>query len=355
MITIGSLFSGIGGFELGLERAITNSRTIWQCEQNSFCRSILAKHWPGVKIYEDITTMDAAEVETPDILCGGFPCQDISTAGKGEGIHGKKSGLWWHMHALISRIRPKIIVLENVPAITFRGGREVLGSLADIGYDAEWTIISAQQFGAPHLRKRWFCIAYPNSKGKSSISINEKALERITSYPNSSRARTNTNRQKQDRPEKGNKSEILYDKGKTYTKDSFEAHKLGYASAHSYSSRPLQAWDREISQTDRERGKIQQRRLQESPNAHRPSGKGAGKPSRVSKKIEESNLPFYIRGGQRNYWKESPVESPLCSVDDGIPNRLARLKALGNAIVPQCSEYIGHCIVQSGLLEEIRR
>ncbi len=283
MITIGSLFSGIGGFELGLERAIPNSKVIWQCEQDRFCRSILQKHWHGVKIYEDITKMDTQEVQRPDILCGGFPCQDISTAGKGAGIHGKKSGLWWHMAALIGRIRPDIIVLENVPAITFRGGREVLGSLAQIGYDAEWTVISAKQFGAPHLRRRWFLVAYSNS------------------------------------------------------------------------NRSLQAREQRTCETDREGAKIQQRRPQESTNSHSPSSKGAGKSSRVQEKNKESYLPFYIRGGETNYWQESPTQSPLCSLDDGIPDRLARLKALGNAIVPQCSEYIGHCIVQSGLLEELTR
>ena len=330
MITIGSLFSGIGGFELGLERAIPNSRTIWQCEQDSYCRSILAKHWPGIKIYENITKMDTAEVQRPDILCGGFPCQDISTAGKGEGIHGKKSGLWWHMHALISRIRPDIIVLENVPAISFRGGREVLGSLAQVGYDAEWTTISARQFGAPHLRRRWFCVAYSSSFRR----MEHKRLKKEIQQSREQRVQ----REKSSQPSMPE-----------------SAHSSSPYAAHSHSNRPLQTREQRTSETDREGAKIQQRRPQESTNAHSPSGKGAGKSRRVSKKNKESYLPFYIRGGERNYWQKGETPSPLCSMDDGIPHRLARLKALGNAIVPQCSEYIGHCIVQSGLLEELRR
>jgi len=263
MIKIGSVFSGIGGFELGLERAIPNSQTIWQCEQDKYCRSILQKHWPDAKMYDDITKMDTAEVERPHILCGGFPCQDISVAGKGAGIHGKKSGLWWHMHALISRFRPSIIVLENVPAISFRGAREVLGSLAQIRYDAEWTTISARQFGAPHLRKRWFCVAYPHSKRKPDSPKYETSMGRLSSYSISLRAQIQT-------------------EGKQPTKQMLRG-----------------------------------------------------------------------TGEKWNFWKKRPSESPLCAVDDGISQRVARLKALGNAIVPQCSEYIGHCIVRSGLLETI--
>jgi DNA (cytosine-5)-methyltransferase 1 len=257
MITIGSLFSGIGGFELGLERAIPNSKTIWQCEQDKYCRSILQKHWPEAKMYTDIRDMNTDEIERPDIICGGFPCQDISVAGKGVGIHGKKSGLWWQMLRIISDLRPRISVLENVPAITFRGGREVLGSLASIGYDAEWTVISAKQFGAPHLRRRWFLVAYPNSISQPSCAINAKALERNAAYP-----------------------------------------------------------------------------------------------SRIQEKGANTNMSLHTRTRPKNYWQKSKAQSPLCSLDDGIPRRLARLKALGNAIVPQCSEYIGQCIVKSGLLEE---
>jgi DNA (cytosine-5)-methyltransferase 1 len=298
MITIGSLFSGIGGFELGLERAIPNSRTIWQCEQDSFCRSILAKHWPGIKIYEDITKMDTAEVQSPDILCGGFPCQDISTAGKGAGIHGKKSGLWWHMAALISRIRPPIIVLENVPAVTFRGGREVLGSLAELGYDAEWTIISARQFGAPHLRKRWFCVAYSSSYRRMEHKRLEKEIQQ--------------SRERRVQREESSKSSM-----------SESTHSSSPYAAHSHSTRCKK-------------------------QSMYP--KCMGKKSRFECRSGKAG-----RTDQRHYWKRFTSPSPLCGVDDGISKRVDRIRALGNAIVPQCSEYIGHCIVQSGLLEELRR
>lgn len=159
---LGSLFSGIGGFELGLERAIPGLETVWQVEQNKFCQKVLKKHWKNSKIYDDVKTVGKHNLEPVDILCAGFPCQGFSVSGKGKGLDDERSGLYWELWRVISELRPRIVVMENVPAITFRGLSDVLGSLASIGYDAEWCIISAAQFGAPHKRERWFCVAYPN-------------------------------------------------------------------------------------------------------------------------------------------------------------------------------------------------
>ena len=160
-ITIGSLFAGIGGFELGLERAIPGAQTIWQVEQNEYCQSILKKHWPHAQLFGDVCEVGAHNLPPVDILCGGFPCQDISTIGKGEGLNGKKSGLWFQMFRIICELRPRIVIMENVSAILVRGLPRILGDLAGIGYDCEWQIISASQFGALHQRKRWFAVAYP--------------------------------------------------------------------------------------------------------------------------------------------------------------------------------------------------
>ena len=249
VIRVGSLFAGIGGFELGIERAIPNAKTIWQVEQDPFCQSILKKHWPDATIYNDVCTVGAHNLQPIDILLGGFPCQDISTAGTQRGIeHGTRSGLWWEMHRIIMELRPRIVIMENVSNILRLGGTTVVGSLAQIGYNCEWSVISARQFGAPHLRKRWFGIAYPNG----------------------------TRFQKQ------------------------------------YECKLLE-----------------------------PSGGSRGRDS--------ENGGIHIR----NYWEEQTNPPGFCNVDDGIPNRLAKLKALGNAIVPQCSEYIGQCVIQSGLLDDL--
>ena len=164
-IRLGSAFSGIGGFELGLHWAIPNLETVWQIEQDKYCQKVLKKHWPNAQRFYDITTIDTKQLTDVDMLCAGFPCQDLSYAGKGEGINGKKSGLFWELWRIVRDFREEgraipILLLENVPAILNRGLGTVLGALTQIGYDAEWFIISAADFGAPHLRKRWFCICY---------------------------------------------------------------------------------------------------------------------------------------------------------------------------------------------------
>lgn len=247
MITLGSLFSGIGGFELGLERAIPELETIWQVEQEKFCQRVLQKHWPNAEMYNDVKSVGKHNLQPVDIICGGFPCQDISIAGKKGGIHGKKSGFWWEMHRIISELQPRIAIMENVPNLLSMGLPEVLGSLSQIGYDAEWCIVSASQFGAPHLRKRIFIIAYSSSK-------------------------------------------------------------------QSRSKEPISAGG-------------------------------------ISSNVQDTeNAPY-----RSTYWEKTKTPSSICYLDDGIPDRLAKLRSLGNAIVPQCSEWIGQKILNSGLLDDLLR
>lgn len=156
------LFSGIGGFSLGLERA--GMQTVAFCEVDEAARKVLRKHWPEVPIYEDVKTLRCEDVGSIDVICGGFPCQDISLAGKGAGLAGERSGLWFEMHRLIQEIRPSWVIAENVSALRSRGLDQVLRSLAEIGYDAEWHCIPACFVGAWHKRDRIWILAYPNSK-----------------------------------------------------------------------------------------------------------------------------------------------------------------------------------------------
>lgn len=183
------LFSGIGGFSLGLEKA-GGFKTVAFCEIDPFARAILAKHWPGVPIFGDICELTVHEgrlVAHPDIgreptaeqvraggqvpgecridvICGGFPCQDISIAGKGAGLAGERSGLWREYARLIGEIRPQYVIVENVSALLSRGLGDVLGDLAALGYDAEWHCIPASYVGAPHRRDRVWIVAYPNDQ-----------------------------------------------------------------------------------------------------------------------------------------------------------------------------------------------
>lgn len=165
------LFSGIGGFSLGLERAtnkgqINGFETVAFCEIEAFPRKVLAKHWPDVPCYTDVRTLTAERLAADgiwaDVISGGFPCQDISTAGKGAGLAGERSGLWSEIARLVGELRPAFVIVENVSALLGRGLGTVLGDLAAIGYGCEWHCIPASHIGAPHERDRAWIIAYPD-------------------------------------------------------------------------------------------------------------------------------------------------------------------------------------------------
>jgi len=157
------IFSGIGGFSLGLERS-GFFRTVAFCEIEPFPRRVLKKHWPDVPIYEDVRTLTADTLQRDgiaiDAICGGFPCQDISVAGKGAGIEGERSGLWSEYARIIGEIRPRFVIVENVAALLGRGLDRVLGDLAALGYDAEWDCIPASYVGDPHNRDRIWIAAH---------------------------------------------------------------------------------------------------------------------------------------------------------------------------------------------------
>ena len=158
------LFSGIGGFSLGLERT-GGFETVAFCEIDLFCRRILEKHWPNVPCYDDVRTLTAerlaADGISVDVICGGFPCQDVSVAGAAAGLDGTRSRLWFEFARLIDEIRPEFVLLENVEALLRRGLDRVLGALASIRYDAFWDCVPACAIGAPHPRDRLWLVAYP--------------------------------------------------------------------------------------------------------------------------------------------------------------------------------------------------
>jgi len=158
------LFSGIGGFSIGLEAA--GMQTIAFCEREPFCQAVLKKHWPELPCHDDVTTLNGSQYAGQiDVIAGGFPCQDISVAGKGKGLAGERSGLWSQFLRLIKEIKPRYAIIENVSALRSRGLEEVLRSLDEIGYDAEWHCITASAIGAPHRRDRIWIVAYARSAG----------------------------------------------------------------------------------------------------------------------------------------------------------------------------------------------
>lgn len=166
------LFSGIGGFSLGLERT-GGFETVAFCEIEDFPRKVLAKHWPEVPCYDDVRTLTAESLQRDgigvDAICGGFPCQDISTAGKQAGLDGERSGLWFEVARLIGELQPQVVFLENVSALLSNGMGRVLGELAERGYDAEWQSIPAWAVGKPHNRSRIWIMAYPKSQRRAGV------------------------------------------------------------------------------------------------------------------------------------------------------------------------------------------
>jgi DNA (cytosine-5)-methyltransferase 1 len=275
------LFSGIGGFSLGLERA--GFETVAFCEVDKKCHQVLKKHWPNVPIFDDVQTLNGDDIgQSVDVICGGFPCQDISLAGKGAGLEGKRSGLWWEFHRLIKEIKPKWAIIENVSALRGRGLDQVLRSLAEIGYDAEWHCIPASAVGAPHRRDRIWIVAYANSDDGRTWS-GSKSLD-----------------------------------GQAWME-------LGSGSQGFFERETLQA----VANADNKRS---QGRLYWWANQKRESELGyLGRCSTVH--------------GQsiKDQWSTEP---DVGRVANGIPNRVDRLKQLGNAVVPQIPELIGRAIIE---------
>ena len=166
-------FAGIGGFSYAAHELVGGFKTTQFVEIDPFCQKVLKKHFPKVPCHDDIKTFTAFPGQF-DVITGGFPCQDLSVAGKKAGITKQsRSGLFYELIRVIRLVRPKFVVMENVAAILNNGLDIVLGELSEAGYDAEWSIISASSLGAAHRRSRWWCVAYTNDYGSSSSSINE--------------------------------------------------------------------------------------------------------------------------------------------------------------------------------------
>lgn len=353
---MGSLFSGIGGLDLGLERSIPGLQTIWQVEKEEFCRSVLERHWPNTKRYNNVLHVGAHNLEPVDIICAGFPCQSISIAGNMEGLENEeKSGLWWQVHRLVSEFQSighePILVLENVANIIRVGGPDVVGSLTAIGYDIEWTTISAAQCGAPHLRRRWFAVAYPSTIGyymRNAMAFGELVDGRWTTA-DTNQVRGGTSDTVQSR----RSSTHVHDTRRASTDTNSIGCGTGSNTEREHQHRVHREGDatQGIQQrSEREPGigedghastNTNGQRIQEQPIWSESVGTAR------QSQCGSSQTP----GPQQNYWERFPTQSPVCRRDDGIPNRVDRLRALGNAVVPQCAYWVGQQIINSGLLE----
>lgn len=314
-MNVGSLFSGIGGFDLGFERA--GMRVSWQVELDPFCRVVLAERFPDAARFEDVREVGARELDPVDLVCGGFPCQDLSSAGRGAGIDGARSGLWVEYARIIRELRPRYVVVENVPALlTGKGKRwdrgpigRVLGDLAEARYDAEWACLSAREFGAPHLRKRVWIVAYP-SRNAEAGAASESGSERQRARAGGQRSRAPglADSDSQRQPGRAGK---LQPQGRGRSSDGG-----GEGGGHLADADPQRLPQRAA--------------VNGEPAAGRPSSKAGG----------HADGPRCPEG---NPWRSEPA---VGRVADGVPHRVDRLAALGNALVPQIAEWIGRRILE---------
>jgi DNA (cytosine-5)-methyltransferase 1 len=170
-----NFFSSIEGFGLGA--AMAGIKTIWSCEFESFQAEIIKKNFGHEhKINRDIRNY--SNPKPVDIVSGGFPCQDISVAGKGIGITGERSGLWSEMYRIVGEIRPSYVIIENSPMLLVRGFEQVLCDLSKIGYNAEWQCLSGTDFGIQQGRERLYCIAYPLQKRHERV-VQESVFRKL--------------------------------------------------------------------------------------------------------------------------------------------------------------------------------
>src|SRR3972149_6859983 len=175
---VGSLFSGVGGFDLAFERV--GMETVWQVEIDGNCNDVLGSHWPEVRRYHDITGIDGRELEAADLICGGFPCQDLSVAGRRAGLAGERSGLWFEFHRILAEHRPAWAVVENVPGLlSSNGGRDfavILRGLVELGYGPAWRILDAQHFGVPQRRRRLFIVGHLGDYRAAQVLFEPESL-----------------------------------------------------------------------------------------------------------------------------------------------------------------------------------
>lgn len=304
-LTVGSLFSGIGGLDLGLERAGMN--VIWQSEIDPYACRVLKKHWPEVPNYGDIKAINWGDIVRPDVICGGYPCQPFSTAGKRKGTDDPRH-LWPWVRQAISKLRPKYAILENVRGHLSLGGLSVIGELASIGYDAEWRIVSAASVGANHRRDRIVIVAYPQSKpsnGLNDYSGDSEQSTTATQFGDNSRAET-----------------------MAYPNDT-RPHRT-----------QINTTDTRVNALSGLRGCCK--------DVADTNGKQLGQRRLTHDVGQEDSRGVYYGTGQEGYvgWQWWEVEPDVGRVADGVPSRVDRLRGLGNAVVPQVAEVIGRLVIE---------
>jgi DNA (cytosine-5)-methyltransferase 1 len=281
------LFSGIGGIGLALQPWV---RTVCYVEINGYCQRVLRERMRDGQlddgpIWDDVRTFDPRPwAGTVDIVSGGFPCQDISTAGRGAGLAGKRSGLFWQIVRVVRAVRPAFVFVENVPVITHpaRGGAQVVAALAALGFDCRWGVLGADDVGAPHIRKRWWLLAYAAEQGEWGLPAGSRAEGQRAADPERS----------------GGHAGI-------------DADADSIAGAQGRHQQPAWPWGRHVPVP-----------IVAAPDAQRPR-----QPKWKGPKAQWS----YAAVGRADWWTAEPVVGRMVH---GLPHRVDRVEGLGNAVVP---------------------
>lgn len=319
-------FAGIGGMSVGLERT-GGFETVAFCEVAPAPRALLAHHWPKVPCYDDVKTLTAERLAADglavDVLCGGFPCQDLSYAGKGAGLAGERSGLWFQIARLLRELRDvgrpvRVVILENVSALLGRGLGVVLGDLASLGFDAEWDCIPASAVGAPHRRDRIWIVAY--SRGQQHEGFGD-AFRRALAAELSRAALANTDGR-------------LHEGGLGAGADcSTPSGSEGGDGGEGQAPHGERIWP-EFGAGSEVVANAYSQRLERERSHPRPVGRK-----------EPCMGPLGLCDGtndQPGWWSAEP---DVGRVAHGVPARVDRLHGLGNAVVPQIPEILGRAII----------
>jgi DNA (cytosine-5)-methyltransferase 1 len=351
MLRIGSLFSGIGGLDIGLERAGLG-RTVWQVEADPYCRAVLAKHWPDAVRYDDVRTVGAHNLSPVDVICGGFPCQDLSYAGKGAGLDGARSGLWFEYLRIVREVRPRVVIVENVAALRTRGLPVVLAGLEAAGYRAEWALAAARDVGAPHKRQRLFVVAVADADGVDDRSrrLPVGARKEVAVFAE----------RRADGGEPVDDGELAVERGGSPARrpmaDPVREHLFDERGEQQrrvpdrQGAPPAAVGGEDVADAVSERGRGGTADREHAADAGQPP---AGPHRRKTRPAEpgvgrgsDGLRPWLDRIAARgDRWPappgptQAPWEPPRTAA--GVNKRANRLKALGNAVVPQVAEAVG--------------
>jgi DNA (cytosine-5)-methyltransferase 1 len=350
---VGSLFAGIGGFDLGLERAGFTTR--WQVEQDPYRRAVLAARFPDAVRHADVCAVGAADLAPVDLICGGFPCQDLSFAGLGAGLDGERSGLWSEFARIIRELGPRYVLVENVPALLSRGFGRVLADLAACGYDAEWDCVPAAAVGAPHRRDRLWVVAYPRGEQHQSggpahgrptasellgrpVADAARDAEGGAGAPaGTERQRTRPGRQPADADADARRLEV--DAQLDVQAQEGNGRALG-RDADRLHNQVADADGQRREGTGAARSTIDERR---QPLDARRTDVGDTDEKRRPRRAGNVWSRWWREPSDPSWWLAEP---DVGRVADGVPSRVDRLAALGDALVPQVAEAIGLRIIE---------